>query len=189
MSECNHKYLTGARAHMSAVRSDGICDLCGNHVDSQPARESTVEPFVKMQPGEVDKVFQASCPKCDARIWTFAPIDDGTGAAVDPDVRVCKNCHYAHWLRGPNTSEVIPLPSAAGPSKKDRVRALVHLLIMCPDYKVFDDDGNSRIESWEEGLRNSPDLYKKRFNWASVVDVAIALDKRMEEIGIARGER
>jgi hypothetical protein len=94
----------------------------------------TLQPFEKMQPGEVDKVFQASCPKCDHRVWVFLPLDDGpiSEQVSDPDARGCKNCGYVHWLRGPNVSEVIPLPTAAGPSKKDRVRALVFALIASP---------------------------------------------------------
>jgi hypothetical protein len=92
----------------------------------------TLQPFDKMQPGEVDKVFRAACPKCDHREWIFFGKPGAEFGTVDPDVRVCRHCRYAHWLRGPNESEVIPLRtgSPAGASKKDRVRALVHSLLL-----------------------------------------------------------
>jgi hypothetical protein len=110
-----------------------------------PVREETLQPFDKMQPGEVDKVFQASCPKCDYRVWVFLPLDDGpiSEQVSDPDARGCKNCGYVHWLRGPNVSEVIPLPTAAGPSKKDRVRALVFAILASPSIATYPADALS----------------------------------------------
>ena len=119
MTECNHRLINGA----SAIQ-DGKCALCGNR--------ATLQPFEKMQPGEVDKIFQASCPQCDGRVWIFAIGENTVPAAIDPDCRICNNCGYIHWLRGPNESEVIPLPTAAGPAKKDRVRALVLAMLASP---------------------------------------------------------
>jgi hypothetical protein len=105
----------------------------------------TLQPFDKMRPGEVDKVFQASCPKCDGRVWVFVPIDTGpvSGLVADPDARACQNCGYIHWLRGPNTSEIIPLPTAAGPAKKDRVRALVFAILASPSIATYPADALS----------------------------------------------
>src|SRR5271163_4226362 len=136
MANCNHRYsLTGE----SAIE-EGQCTLCGNLATLQqatsdatcgqvystgpssgnacnlpighegPHKMQTFEPFDKMQPGEVDKVFQALCPKCDGRVWIFVPIDTGpvSDLVSDPDARACKNCDYIFWLRGPNVSEVVP---------------------------------------------------------------------------------
>ena len=96
----------------------------------------TLQPFDKMQPGEVDKVFRATCPKCDGRVWIFT--GEQALRDINPDARQCENCGYVHWLRGPNTSEVVPLPhhEPAYPSKKDRVRALVFALIAAPRLKA-----------------------------------------------------
>lgn len=162
MANCDHHYsLTGE----SAMR-DGVCDLCGNPATLQ---QETLQPFDKMRPGEVDKVFQASCPKCDGRIWVFG----GSGHIVDPDARVCQNCGYIHWLRGPNTSEVIPLPTIAGHSKKDRVRALVFALIAAPaGYTYYDEVGNRRALRLEPG--------KPFEGWQSIVKVAEDIDREIE---------
>jgi hypothetical protein len=118
MIDCNHRLINGA----SAIQ-DGKCALCGNR--------ATLQPFEKMQPGEIDKIFQASCPQCDGRVWIFAIKENTVPAAIDPDCRVCNNCGYIHWLRGPNTSEVVPLRRVepAETPKKDRVRALVFALL------------------------------------------------------------
>jgi hypothetical protein len=93
--------------------------------------ECTLQPFEKMQPGEVDKIFQASCPQCDGRVWIFAIGENTVPASIDPDCRICNHCGYVHWLRGPNTSKVVPLPhpEPAQTPKKDRLRALVHSLL------------------------------------------------------------
>jgi hypothetical protein len=101
-------------------------------VMAKDRQRETLQPFDKMQPGEVDKVFQASCPQCDGRVWIFVQQDTAINEpAADPDCRQCKNCGYIHWLRGPNTSEVVPLRRVepAETPKKDRVRALVHSLL------------------------------------------------------------
>jgi hypothetical protein len=112
-------------------------------------------------------------------------------------------CGYIYWRRNAPAGTVenvhvsradelrVQREAILAQSLKDRrarVRALVHLLIACPDYKVFDDDGNSRIEEWEKSVKVNPDVYKHRFNWASVVDVAIALDAKIEKIGMTSGE-
>jgi hypothetical protein len=123
MSECGHIYTVGPFVGKSAV-TNGQCFICGT-----PA---TLQPFEKMQPGEIDKVFKASCPKCDRRVWMFTHKSEnfsGDLTVVDPDCRVCNWCGYVHWLRGQNESEVIPLQTAAGPAKKDRVRALVFAMV------------------------------------------------------------
>lgn len=97
-----------------------------------------VQPFDKMHPGEIDKIFQASCPKCDGRVWIFVLRSPYRGTPeVEYDARACQTCGYIHWLRGPNTSEIIPLPAAASPAKKDRVRALVHSMFGSPSAYLF----------------------------------------------------
>lgn len=91
----------------------------------------TLQPFDKVKPGDTDSAFRAGCPKCDGHLWLFGAAKTSTldSAIVDPDKRICSSCGYVHWLRGPNESEVIPLPTAPGASKKDRVRALVFALL------------------------------------------------------------
>jgi hypothetical protein len=130
MIDCNHIYTLGAERGNSAVLN-GKCSICGERA-ANPMSE-TLQPFDKMRPGEVDKVFRATCPKCDGRVWIFMGTGTGEQALrdINPDARQCENCGYVHWLRGPNTSEVVPLPhhEPAYPSKKDRVRALVHSLL------------------------------------------------------------
>jgi hypothetical protein len=116
-AQCNHHLIDGS----SAIQ-DGKCALCGS--------SATLQPFEKMLPGEVDKIFQASCPRCDGRVWEFIGLGTIAGT-IDPDARACKNCHYIHWLRGEHTSEVIPLRriEPVETPKKDRVRALVFALL------------------------------------------------------------
>src|SRR5271163_3102272 len=121
MANCNHRYsLTGE----SAIE-EGQCTLCGNLATLQqatsdatcgqvystgpssgnacnlpighegPHKMQTFEPFDKMQPGEVDKVFQSLCPKCDGRVWVFGGSYVNTveiKGPIDPDKRICKNC-------------------------------------------------------------------------------------------------
>lgn len=119
-------------------------------VMAKDRQRETLQPFDKMRPGEVDKIFQASCPQCDGRVWLFVQQDTNEPAA-DPDCRQCKNCGYIHWLRGPNTSEVVPLRRVepAETPKKDRVRALVFALIASPHslkWKGEDATGNQILE-------------------------------------------
>jgi hypothetical protein len=159
MSECNHIFTTGAYAGHSAV-SDGLCYLCGHRAanpmgasgvqhEKGAVTSETLQPFDKMQPGEIDKIFKASCPKCDGRIWRFLGRNEKgefttqSAMPLDQDVRQCVVCSYLHWLRGPNTSEVIPLQTAAGPSKKDRVRALVFAILASPSIATYPADGLS----------------------------------------------
>ena len=104
-------------------------------VMAKDRQRETLQPFDKMHPGEVDKIFQASCPQCDGRVWLFVQQDTAINEpAADPDCRQCKNCGYIHWLRGPNTSEVVPLRRVepAETPKKDRVRALVLAMLASP---------------------------------------------------------
>jgi hypothetical protein len=133
----------------------GVAIIAGR---SQGSAES-VGDSVKMSPGEVDKVFQASCPKCDGRIWIFAAISSGS-KEINQDCRWCSNCGYVHWLRGPNESEVIPLPSPSSSFvKKDRVRALVFAMLASPH-------GNIQA-------------------WPNLPDVAKTIDDRLERIEAA----
>ena len=112
----------------------------------------TLQSFAKMQPEEIDQIFRATCPQCDEKVWVFTQAV-GTLASegiVDPDCRVCINCRYVHWLRGPNESAVIPLPHHDRPEmpKKDRVRALVFALIGSPRPLMVNGknaDGNQMI--------------------------------------------
>jgi hypothetical protein len=144
MIDCNHIYTLGAERGNSAVLN-GKCSICGERAANPMS--PTMQPFdhldppliglEKMQSGEVDKVFRATCPQCDGRVWLFAPSGKGIyegSKEIDPDARVCKSCGYVHWLRGPNTSEVVPLPhhEPAYPSKKDRVRALLFAFLASP---------------------------------------------------------
>jgi hypothetical protein len=112
----------------------------------------SLQSFDKMQPGEVDKIFQAVCPQCDQRIWIFAIAENTVPAAIDPDCRICNNCGYVHWLRGPNTSKVVPLPSmsSAYPAKKDRVRTLV--LALLASGAVHDDRLVSRASKIDDEI-------------------------------------
>jgi hypothetical protein len=126
-------------------------------VMAKDRQRETLQPFDKMRPGEVDKIFQASCPQCDGRVWLFVQQDTAINEpAADPDCRQCKNCGYIHWLRGPNTSEVVPLRRVepAETPKKDRVRALVFALLACP-----------RTITWSVG---------------NIVDIAAAIDREIE---------
>jgi hypothetical protein len=137
MSECIHR--SSGPAQISTI-VNGLCEMCGAKV---PWHEDppTLQPFDKMQPGEVDKVFRATCPKCDGRVWIFMGTGTGEQALrdINPDVRQCENCGYVHWLRGPNESEVIPLPvqRQAAIEKKDRVRALVTSMLESPCAYLF----------------------------------------------------
>jgi hypothetical protein len=139
--ECNHIHLLGPEAGKSAVRN-GKCSICGELSPTLQPFDHLDPPLIgleKIQSGEVDKVFRATCPQCDGHVWVFVPAPHrrtNSGLCsdekiIDPDARACSNCGYVHWLRGPNTSEVVPLPhhEPAYPSKKDRVRALVHSLL------------------------------------------------------------
>lgn len=129
MSSCNCGAIDGIHSTVCPV---GIAIIAGR---SQGSAENGRDSG-KMQPGEVDKIFQACCPQCDGHVWVFIQAV-GTLASqgiVDPDCRVCRNCRYVHWLRGPNTSKVVPLPhpESAPTSKKDRVRALVLAILSSP---------------------------------------------------------
>src|ERR1700679_3101656 len=62
---CDHHHMNGE----SAEGLNGKCVLCGNWVDSVAG--ATMKSFDKMQPGEVDKIFQACCPQCDGHVWVF----------------------------------------------------------------------------------------------------------------------
>jgi hypothetical protein len=153
MIDCNHIYTLGAERGTSAVLN-GKCSICGERaeglysvqildaLDADHARGSraseTLQPFDKMQPGEVDKVFRATCPKCDDRVWIFMGTGTGEQALrdINPDARQCENCGYVHWLRGPNTSEVVPLPHHET-AKKDRIRSLVHSMLESPCAYLF----------------------------------------------------
>jgi hypothetical protein len=114
----------------------------------------TLQPFEKVKPGDTDIAFRAACPKCDGHLWIFGAAKTSSldSAIIDPDKRICSSCGYVHWLRGPNESEVIPLPAAPGASKKDRVRALVHSILLGGSAEIYTvvmqaEDIDSEIEA------------------------------------------
>lgn len=137
------------------------------------------------------------CPKCGfCNGWA----DYANGDALRCEVFTVNTttgttgpCGYIHWLKNAPADEtkanqlndeargILSLNQRA--EKRKRVRALVHLLIACPDYRVFDDENGARFEEWKKNVAESPELFDQRFNdRVSVVDVAITLDERIEKI-------